>query len=80
MRRLAFLAIIVLGAAPPLHAPQAANALQMQQAWAILDQCRKESFTKFPDQTEEGQQQRDRYVRECKARRGNGQAATLGRD
>ena len=79
MQRLAFLTIIVLGATP-LHAPQAASALQMQQTWAILDECRKESFAKFPDQTEEGQQQRDRYVKECKARRGNGQAATLGRD
>ena len=80
MRRLVFLTAMVFAAVPPLHAPRAANSLQMQQTWAILDQCRKESSQKFPDQTKEGQQQRDRYVKACTARRGNGQAAPLGQD
>ena len=80
MRACCCLIALVLGAALPVRAPQAANALQMQQTWAILDQWRKESFQKFPDQTKEGQQQRDRYVKECKSRRGNGQAAPLGQN
>ena len=79
MRRCVFLIAMVLGASLPVHAPQAATALQMQQTWAIIDQCRKESFSKFPDQTKEGQQQRDKYVKACKIRH-FGSAAPLGRD
>ena len=80
MRRCMFFIAVLLGASLPVRAPQAANAVQIEQTWAILDQCRKESSQKFPDQTKEGQQQRDRYVKECKSRRGNGQAAPLGQN
>ena len=79
MRRCVFLIAMVLGASLPVHAAQAATAIQMQQTWAIVDQCRKESFSKFPDQTKEGQQQRDKYVKACKIRH-FGSAAPLGQD
>ena len=77
MRLCLVLIAIVFSAALPARAPQAANALQVEQAWKILDQCRKEAFAKFPDQTSQGQQQRDKYVKACKAARG---VAPLGQD
>ena len=35
------------------------------QRWQAADKCTRTSFTKFPDYTLEGAQNRDQYVREC---------------
>ena len=70
MRLCLVLIIMVLSAALSVRAPQAATALQVEQVWKIIDQCRKESFVKFPDQTSQGQQQRDKYVKACKVAHG----------
>ena len=79
MRLCMVLIAALVVAALPARAPQAANAAQIQQVWLVTDQCRKESFVKFPDQTSEGQQQRNKYVKACKIRR-LGTAAPLGQD
>jgi hypothetical protein len=79
MRAWTFLIAALVVAAFPARPPQAANAAQIQQIWMITDQCRKESFVKFPDQTSEGQQQRNKYVKACKIKR-LGSASSIGQD
>ena len=79
MRLCTFLIAALVVAAVPVRAPRAANAAQIQHVWIVTDQCRKESFVKFPDQTSEGQQQRNKYVKACKIKR-LGSASSLGQD
>jgi hypothetical protein len=77
MRIVLLLIVASVIVALPLRAGHALTAAQVQNTWTVVDKCRKESFLKFPDQTTEGQQQRDKYIRECKIRH-LGNAAPLG--
>jgi hypothetical protein len=56
----------ILAIALPAGSARAGNAQQVQNVWVVIDKCRRESFEKFPDQTPDGIQQRDRYVKQCK--------------
>ena len=66
-------AAILLALALPLAAPSAVvaagRAPQVEQAWSVLDRCRRQSFEKFPDQTKAGEEQRRRYVKSCQQER-----------
>jgi hypothetical protein len=43
----------------------AGSVTPQQQIWHLVDKCKKDAFTKFPDQTKEGLEQRQKYEKQC---------------